>query len=107
VELYEQIRKVRDREQISLRELSRRFQVHRRDVRQALASAIPPPRKVSPPRPAPALGPYRAIIEAWVESDRTAPRKQRHTGRRVWERLVEEYGAEIGESTVRRYVAEV
>ena len=77
MELYEQIRKVREREQISVRELSRQFRVHRRDVRQALASAIPPPRRPSPPREAPVLGPYRAIIEAWLEADRGAPRKQR------------------------------
>jgi hypothetical protein len=33
VDLYEQIRKVRDREQISVRELSLWFRVHRRDER--------------------------------------------------------------------------
>jgi transposase len=42
-----------------------------------------------------------------LEEDRVAPRKQRHTARRVWQRLVDEHGAEIGESTVRRYVTEV
>ncbi|MDQ4129679.1 MAG: hypothetical protein M3133_01585 [Actinomycetota bacterium] len=56
VELYEQIRKVRQREQsVSIRELARRFHVHRRDVRQALVSALPPPHQV-PARPAPVLG---------------------------------------------------
>ena len=42
-----------------------------------------------------------------MEADREAPRKQRHTARRVWQRLVDEHGAQVGESTVRRYVAEV
>lgn len=107
MELYEQIRKVHQREQVSVRELSRQFRVHRRDVRQALASALPPARKAAPPRGAPVLGPYQAIIEGWLEADRVAPRKQRHTARRIWERLVEEHGAEIGESTVRRYVGQV
>lgn len=45
VELYEQIRKARQREEPSIRTLARRFHVHRRDVRQALASAVPPDRK--------------------------------------------------------------
>ena len=46
MKLYEQIRKAHEREELSVRELSRRFGVHRRDVRQALASAVPPERKV-------------------------------------------------------------
>ena len=47
------------------------------------------------------------MIDGWLEEDRKAPRKQRHTARRVWQRLVEEHGVLVGESTVRRYVAEV
>ena len=35
------------------------------------------------------------------------PRKQRHTAHRAWQRLVEELGADVGETTVRRYVAVV
>lgn len=106
VELYEQIRKASEREGLSIRELSRRFRVHRRDVRQALQSAVPPPRKAVV-RPSPLLDRWKPMIDRWLEEDRSAPRKQRHTARRVWERLVEEEGAVIGESTVRRYVAEV
>ena len=48
VSLYEQIRKAHEREDASIRELSRRFGVHRRDVRQAWTSAVPPPRKAVP-----------------------------------------------------------
>ena len=108
MELYEQIRKVRGREpDVSVRELSRRFRVHRRDVRAALKSAVPPPRKAGPARPAPKLDPFKAIIDAWLEADKDAPRKQRHTARRVWERLVDEHAAEVAEPTVRRYVADV
>lgn len=106
MKLYEQIRKAHEREQLSIRELARRFGVHRRDVRQALASPVPPQRKTAV-RPATALDGYKAIVDGWLEADRTAPRKQRHTARRVWQRLVEEHGASVGESTVRRYVAEV
>lgn len=106
MKLYEQIRKAHEREGLSIRELSRRFHVHRRDVRLALASAIPPEHK-RPERTAPMLDPWKPIIDGWLEADRSAPRKQRHTGRRVWQRLVEEHGASVGESTVRRYVQEV
>src|SRR6266540_3808708 len=106
VELYERIRKVHEREQLSIRALADRFGVHRRDVRAALSSAVPPPRKPVV-RPAPVLDPWKATIDGWLEADKTAPRKQRHTARRVWQRLADEHGVEAGESTVRRYVAEV
>lgn len=75
-------------------------------MRQALASAVPPERKPVV-RPSPVLDPWKATIDAWLEADRTAPRKQRHTARRVWQRLVDEHGVAVGESSVRRYVAEV
>ena len=101
---YEQIRRARDREGLSIRALSQRFRVHRRDVRQALASAVPPARKV-PARAAPKLDRWKPVIERWLEEDRAMPRKQRHTARRAWQRLVEEHRAEVSETTVRRYVA--
>jgi transposase len=102
VEQFEQIRRDRDREGLSIRELARRHGVHRRAVRQALAS--PPPRKRPEDRPAPKLGPYQPLIDEWLRADREAPRKQRHTARRVWERLVDEHGVAVSERQVRRYV---
>jgi transposase len=47
------------------------------------------------------------LIRAWLVADREVPPKQRHTARRIWQRLVGEYGAEVAESTVRAYVARV
>jgi transposase len=104
--MYEQIRKAHDRDGSSIRELSRRFGVHRRDVRQALDSAVPPAHKAVV-RPSPRLDRWKPVVDGWLAADRSAPRKQRHTARRVWQRLVAEHDAQVGESTVRRYVAEV
>jgi transposase len=107
VELFEQIRRVRRLQpEVSIRELARRFSTHRRTVREALESATPRPRKAVT-RSASELGRFKPIIDGWLEADREVPRKQRHTARRVWQRLVDEHGATVGESTVRRYVAEV
>ena len=104
VEQFEQIRRDREREGLSIRELARRHGVHRRAVRQALASPLPPPRRRPEGRPAPKLGAYRPLIDEWLLADREAPRKQRHTAKRVWQRLVDEYGVEVSERQVRRYV---
>jgi transposase len=105
VELFEQIRRDRRVGGLSVRELAERHRVHRRTVRQALTGAVPPPRKVYPRRPRPAINPYVEVIDSWLLADREAPRKQRHTARRVWQRLVAEHGATLAEVTVSRYVA--
>ena len=55
-------------------------------------------------QPSPVLGPYQAIIDGWIKKDQEQPKKQRHTGRRVFNRLVAEHGFTGGESTIRRYV---
>jgi len=83
VELFEQIRRDRRGEQFSIRELAERHGVHRRTVRQALASALPPPRKAYPARPRPAIDAWAAVIDAWLVADHDVPRKQRHTARRT------------------------
>jgi transposase len=105
VELFEQIRRDRRVEALSIRELAERHRVHRRTVRQALASAVPPPRKAYARRSRPAIDPYVEVIDSWLLGDREVPRKQRHTARRVWQRLVGEHDAQMAEVTVSRYVA--
>ncbi len=105
VECFEQIRRDRDREGLSIRALAARHGVHRRAVRQALASPLPPPRKRPTGRPAPKLGDYRQLIDQWLTADQTAPRKQRHSARRIFQRLTEEHGAEVSERAVRKWVA--
>jgi transposase len=105
VELFEAIRRDHRRDGLSIRELADKHGVHRRTVRQALESPFPPPRK---PRRfvAPKLDPAKPLIDAMLESDLDAPRKQRHTAKRVWERLVDEHGMTgLSYSTVRDYVS--
>ena len=104
MELFEQIRRDRDREGLSIRALAARHGVHRRAVRAALQSPLPPVKRRPVGRPAPKLGPYRELIDSWLDGDLVAPRKQRHTARRIWERLRDEHAADVAERTVREYV---
>lgn len=104
MEQFERIRRDHRDEGLSIRALAARHRVHRRTVRQALADAVPPARK-SPERQAPVLGRHVDTVRRWLTEDLKAPRKQRHTARRVWQRLVEEEGARVAESSVRALVA--
>ncbi|MGH3966359.1 MAG: IS21 family transposase [Pseudonocardiaceae bacterium] len=106
MELYERIRREHRWEGTSIRELARRHKVHRRVVRQALASAVPPARK-TPERVSPVLGEHEATIRRWLTEDLQVRPKQRHTARRIWQRLVTECDAQVAESTVRARVAEI
>ncbi len=84
--------------------LAKRRRVHRRIIRQALASALPPERRRAE-RDQPKLGPVRAFIDKILSEDRQAPRKQRHTAHRIWVRLKQEQPDHpISEATVREYV---
>jgi transposase len=104
VDVFASIRRDARVEGLSVRELARRYGVHRRMVRMALASAEPPPRKVQV-RVSLRLAPFKATIDQMLRVDLDAPRKQRHTATRVLARLAEEHGAtELSYSTVRDYV---
>ncbi len=52
----------------------------------------------------PVMGPYRCFVEEWLKKDKEQPKKQRHTARRVYNRLRTEQGYQGSESNVRRYV---
>jgi transposase len=103
VELYERIRREHLVHGKSIRQVAREQHVHRRDVRRAISGQPPPARKI-PRRSAAAVGPHREVIDEWLLADRKVPPKQRHTNRRIWERLRQERGFGGAESTIRRYV---
>lgn len=106
VELFEQLRREYEFGVGTIQGVARKFGVHRRLVRQALDSALPPERSYTP-RAKPVLGALAVFIDTILEADRRAPRKQRHTARRIWKRIRQEMPqAVVAESTVRNHVHE-
>ena len=104
VELFEQLRQEHEFGVGTIAGVAAKFGVHRRMVRQAIAGALPPPHRC-PARVKPKLHAVAAFIEQVLDKDRRAPRKQRHTARRIYRRILTEYSdAAVAESTVRNHV---
>jgi transposase len=89
---------------LGVRAIARKYGVHRRVVREALACPVPAPRKVAQ-RASPARDSVAPLIDAMLVEDLDAPRKQRHTARRVWCRLLDEHDAGVSYSYTAKYVA--
>ena len=104
VELFAAIRFDWQRHRMPVRALARKYDVHRRTVRQAIASPVPRDRKV-PVRAAPVREAVAGWIDEMLAEDLAAPRKQRHTARRIFERLADEHDAQVSYSYVAKYVA--
>jgi transposase len=102
----ERIRWAHYREGLSIRELARTFHRGRRTIRRALADPGPWTYRRTRRRPCPVMDAVAPIVERWVAEDVGAPRKQRHTAKRIYDRLVAEHGFTGSESTVRRWVRE-
>ena len=106
MELFEQIRREYEHGAGTIKGVAKKLGVHRRLVREALGAAMPRERKVAV-RERPKLAGGVAFIDAILEGDRKAPRKQRHTAHRIWCRLRSELAeVMVAESTVRAYVRE-
>ena len=104
MDLFEQLRREHEFGVGTVAGVATKFGVHRRLVRQALAGALPP-RHNYRLRAKPKLAAVTAFIDEVLEADRRAPRKQRHTARRIYRRILTEFpDASVAESTVRNHV---
>ena len=104
MELFEEIRREYKFGSGSVRAVAKKMGVHRRLVRQAIKAALPPERTYTP-RFAPRLDPVKPFIDLILKADVQAPRKQRHTTQRIYNRIREEFPEHaIGRSMVGEYV---
>jgi transposase len=105
VDLYRRVR-LACAEGMSQREAARHFGISRDSVRKMMAFSVPPGYRRKAPVKRPKLDGFTGIIDAWLEDDRSVPRKQRHTAKRVLERLRDEHGFTGGYTIVKDYVRE-
>jgi transposase len=106
VELYARVRHACHVEGLSQREAARRFGIDPKTVAKMLRHAVPPGYQRSKPPLRPKLDAFTAAIDAILEADRSAPPKQRHTAKRVYDRLRAEHGFTGGYTIIKDYVRE-
>ena len=104
MELFENIRREYEFGEGTIAGVARKLGVHRRMVREAIRNALPMGRK-RPDRAHWKLKGVIPLIEQMLEADRSAPRKQRHTAHRIWQRIGQDVpGFAVSERSIRKYV---
>ena len=104
VESYAAVRRFVFVEGHSQREAARVFGLHRETVSKMCRFSLPPGYRRTKPVGKPKLGPLLPVIDAILDADRTAPVKQRHTAKRIFERLRDEHGFAGGYTVVKDHV---
>ena len=107
VDLYARVRYAVMVDGLGQRETARHFGIDPRTVKKMLIFSVPPGyrRKKAPVRPK--LDPFTGIIDRILEEDKSRPKKQRHTSKRIFERLCDEYGFTGGITIVKDYICGV
>lgn len=106
VDLYRRVRLACHHDGLSGREAARRFGIDRKTVAKILKHSTPPGYRRGHPPKRPKLDPYAGIIDQILADDKVQPRKQRHTSKRIFERLRDEHGFTGGITIVSDYVRE-
>ena len=104
MDLYLKVRRAHFQDGLSGRRIARDFGINRDSVRKMLAYSEPPGYRRTAAIKRPKLDPYIAYIDQWLDEDKGQPRKQRHTAKRVFDRLRSERGFEGGYTIVKDYV---
>jgi transposase len=104
VEIYGRVRRAVLVEGQSRRSVAREFGVSRKTIQKMLMYSVPPGYQRQLPIRRPKLGPWLGVIDAILKEDKTRPVKQRHTAKRIFERLKAEHGFSGGYTIVKDYV---
>jgi transposase len=104
VEIYATVRQLVLLQGKSRREVARQLGISRDSVSKMCRYSAPPGYVRTKPVERPKIGALLGVIDAILDGDDAAPAKQRHTAKRVWQRLRDEHGFTGGYSTVRDYV---
>jgi len=86
------------------RQICREYGIHFRTLQKILTHSEPPGYQLTKPREKRKIGPYLAFIDEILAADKKAPKKQRHTAKRIFDRLVDEYGYDGGYTAVKEVV---
>jgi len=104
VDLYLKVRRAHFEDGLSGRQIARDFGISRDSVAKMLAYSEPPGYRRTAPVKRPKLDAFTGQIDQWLAEDKTQPRKQRHTAKRIFERLRDECGFGGGYTIVKDYV---
>lgn len=104
MELYLKVRRAHFQDGLSGRQIARDFGISRDSVTKMLAYSEPPGYRRTAEIKRPKLDPYIDHIDQWLAEDKARPRKQRHTAKRLFERLRDECGFDGGYTIVKDYV---
>ena len=104
---YTKVRGMKEKEKLSVREISQQTGFHRQTINKIIEYGAPPgyQRKAQPA--CPILDPYKPIIDEILDADKTARPKQKHTVKRIFDRLKEEHNFPGGYTIVKDYVRAV
>jgi transposase len=104
VEVYARIRRAVQVDGMSIREAAREFGLSRKTIRKMMRYSLPPGYERKKPVRRPKLGPWLGVIDQILVNDQSQPRKQRHTAKRIFDRLKAEHGFGGGYTVVKDYV---
>ena len=91
---------------MSERAAGRYFGISRESVKKMLSFSVPPGYRRQAEIKRPKLDGFTEIIDAWLGEDLSRNRKQRHTAKRVLERLRDEHGFTGGHTIIKDYIRE-